>query len=248
MEPLWYDAANPTIYPAGSIVFAESPDLVGRAIRLGEWLRWRGGCRWNHCAVTIETGTNPHVVQASVDGVTRTQRLSDLEGGSIAVVPPPFGTLRSAVIGFGILEVGEPYGYLTLAGIVVDQLLPRWLRFQIGRSGTWICSALAAECWRSGGWLFQWPNVYATAPAQLALAVGLDPSLVYPNQKQKGKHMTFKKLLGIVTPYVGAFLASALTLLNTDLTRLESGIMAGGPAVVAAVFNFIRRELADVHV
>ena len=58
--------------------------------------------------------------------------------------------------------------------------------------------------------------------------------------------MTFKKLLALVAPYVAAFIASATSIATTDLTKLEDGILAGGPAVVAAVFNFLRREVGKV--
>jgi hypothetical protein len=58
--------------------------------------------------------------------------------------------------------------------------------------------------------------------------------------------MTLKRLLGLVAPYAGAFVASALTLANTDLTKIETAVMAGAPAVIAAGFNFVRRLLSDV--
>jgi hypothetical protein len=182
-EPTWYDASHPTVVQAGSLVFCQSPDFIGAAIRWGQRLRWKPAARWNHVAMTTEEGANPPVVQATVDGVTGDRTLSTLEGGPVLVVPPPMELDIERSISFAKLQVGDPYGYLTLLGIVVDQLSPHWLRFQIGRYGSWICSALGAECWRAGGWLTNWPDIYDVAPAQLALAVGVDPSLVYPTKK-----------------------------------------------------------------
>ena len=185
MNAIYYDRSGSQLVQAGSIVLCDSPDIVGKAIRAGEWLKWRGGCKWNHTVIAIETGYNPKVIQASIDGVTDTATLSALEGGAILIVPPPIALDVKAAIAFANQEVGADYGWLTLAGVVIDQLLPRCFRFQIGRYGSWICSALVAEAWRAGGWLNVWPDIYSVAPAQLALAVGIEESEVYRNPKHK---------------------------------------------------------------
>jgi len=173
-------SAAPVAVKAGSLVLCESPDIIGRAIRLGEWIRWRGGCRWNHAAIAIEDGDNPLVVQATGHGVSGTQRLHDLQGGFVAVIPPPLGVNSESIVRFATEQIGDHYGFLTIAGIVASQLSPSFLQFQTGRYNTWICSALAAESWRCGGWVYSWPDIYAVSPAQLALAVGVPANDIFP--------------------------------------------------------------------
>lgn len=179
--------SEPQTVQVGSLVFCHSPDLIGWAIRIGQRLRWRPASQWNHVAIAIETGTNPLVAQATTDGCTITAHLSDLEGGPIYVVPPPIDISAFNVAKFAKLQTSQSYGWLELFGIVIDQLLPRWLRFQIGRDGTWVCSALAGESWRFGGWFVAWPNIYQVAPAELALAVGVDETIVYPKRNRRIK-------------------------------------------------------------
>lgn len=191
---VWYNQDNPATVKRGSLILCHSPDIIGWAIRAGERIKWHKAATWNHVAIASETGTNPLVIQATINGVTGDKHLTDLEGGAIAIVPPLSSVSANKAIEFATAQLSDAYGYLTLVGVVVDQLLPRWLRFQIGRYGTWICSALAAETWRYGGWLNNWPDIYSVSPAEVAIAVGLDPSVVFNKSlRQQSAHCAIKK-------------------------------------------------------
>lgn len=154
----------------GDLVFCHSKGVIGKAIRLGEWLRFRRGSHYNHVAILDQpvSGTTDDwwVIQAEARGVSETGKLSDIApGGSYTVVPLPKGVDSLQVLDFASAQVGRPYGFVTIASIVVSLLLPKFINIML--PDTWICSAVAAESLRAGGWLHNWADVYQVTPAQL---------------------------------------------------------------------------------
>lgn len=153
----------------GDLVFCHSVDIVGRFIRLAERIRFRGGSMYNHVATLNEWHTEDGgfwtVIQAEAHGITDYRELDDVApGGSYTIVPTPAQNVAQQ-LAFLRAQVGEPYGFLTIASILVNLMLPKFIDVEL--PGTWICSAVAAEALRAGGWLHNWPDIYEVSPAQL---------------------------------------------------------------------------------
>ena len=151
----------------GDLVFCTSKGIVGRAIRLAERLRWRGGDAYNHVAILLEpVGFDWRIIQAEARGVTDTGLLSTVApGGSYVIVPLPTGVSHDRVLAFARAQVGRRYGFLTIVSVLATVLSPRFVNVML--PDTWICSAVAGESVRFGGWLHSWPDVYQVSPAQL---------------------------------------------------------------------------------
>ncbi len=162
----------------GDLVFCHNEKLVSRAIRWGEWLRFRKGAHWNHVATLYEPfGDDWIILQANDKGVGLSGSLSGLQmKGKVCVVPAPVGVDTELQLDFLHNQIGSRYGFLTAVSIVFTLLLPRFINVML--PNTWICSALAAEGLRAGGWLHNWPDLYQVTPAQLfeALTNDKDPT------------------------------------------------------------------------
>ena len=149
----------------GDIVFAHSNGIMGRAIRFGEFLRWRKGSHWNHACVisrVTQDGT-AYVIQADLHGVNE----ATLESvGDYVILEPPARVNRNKILAFTKAQLGSKYGILSILSIVTDILTPNWFP-SMRRKNTWICSAVTAESLRYGGWLHNFPDIYTVTPAQL---------------------------------------------------------------------------------
>lgn len=175
--------ANP-----GDIVFCHSAGIVGRAIRLAEFFRrdWyesklgitateRPGDFWNHVAVLSSVHGMPYdpahwtVIQAEGKGVVSATLDTVAPGGRYEIVRLPNGVDATKVIRFMGAQTGSHYGFITIASILVTLLSPRF--YNVMLPGTWICSAVAAEAMRYGGWLHNWGDVYQVSPAQTWMAL-----------------------------------------------------------------------------
>lgn len=66
---------------------------------------------------------------------------------------------------FANAQVGDKYGWVTDVSMGLNMLTPD--RFSLRKPGTWQCAALVAEALRFGGWLHDWPDIYALFPAQV---------------------------------------------------------------------------------
>lgn len=153
----------------GDLVFCDGQSLVGRAIKIAEWFRWRKGDWFSHVGIVeeqIDDTDDFFVLQAVSQGVNRT-RLSKM--ANTTIVPLPWNCDPLKVIAFAKKQVGEEYGVLTIISIVFSILTPRFFTFRA--RDTWICSALAAESLRYGGWLTDWPDIYQVSPAELWAAL-----------------------------------------------------------------------------
>ena len=154
----------------GSIGVSHTPGAMGRLIRLGEAIRFKRGSRWNHAfIVSDETDENgsPYLIQAQMSGVTDTMTLAELPG-EWEILPMPKGVNRARVLQFAKAQVGIQYGFLTILAIALDILTWNWFpSFRAARKQSWICSALAFESLRFGGYLRNVVDIYETTPAEL---------------------------------------------------------------------------------
>jgi len=149
----------------GDIVFAHSNGIMGRAIRFGETLRWKRGSEFNHVAIVSEIRKGvPYVIQAEPRGITNDKPITSV--GLFITRRPPRGVDPKKVVAFARAQVGLKYGWLSIVSVFFDILTPNWFP-SFRRDNTWICSALAAESLRFGGWLHSWADIYVVTPAQL---------------------------------------------------------------------------------
>jgi hypothetical protein len=155
---------------AGDLVRCHSKGVVGRGIRWAEWIRWRRGSEWNHFAWLDHDEAGWIVGQAEARGVTINSALADVApGGSYEIVPLPAGVDRAKALEFLRAQVGRRYGFVTIASILLTILGPSFLNVMV--PDTWICSAVAAEGLRAGGWIHPWGDIYQVTPAQLSDAL-----------------------------------------------------------------------------
>lgn len=157
----------------GSLVFCHSTGLIGRAIRLGERLRFRTGAFYNHVAIIADTDADPHVIQAEASGVTSNGTLSSVApGGSYLIYPLPDGVDPAKVLRFARSQVGLSYGWLSILSLAIQILVPKWIHLPSFRSErSWICSAMGGESIRFGGWLWNWGDIYKVVPSELYAAL-----------------------------------------------------------------------------
>ena len=149
----------------GDIVFAHSNGIMGRAIRFGEFLRWRKGSHWNHACVVsrVDKDGVAYVIQADIKGVNEA-RLDSV--GQYVIIELPARVNRNKVLAFTKAQVGSKYGILSILSIVTDIITPNWFP-SMRRKNSWICSAVTGEALRYGGWLHNWADIYTVTPAQL---------------------------------------------------------------------------------
>jgi hypothetical protein len=138
---------------------------MGRAIRFGEFLRWRKGSHWNHACVIsrVDKDGVAYVIQADIKGVNEA-RLDSV--GDYIILEPPARVNRNKVLAFTKAQIGSKYGILSILSIVTDIISPNWFP-AMRRKNTWICSAVTGEALRYGGWLHNWADIYTITPAQL---------------------------------------------------------------------------------
>ena len=159
-------------FQSGDLVFCHSKGFVGKSIRFIQHLHGDDDWEYNHVALLNEKQANGDwaVIQAEAHGVTSDKLLSSVApGGFYEVVALPQGVDRDKVLEFARAEVGCEYGFITIASIVFTLWTPNAIN--VIKGNTWICSALAGEALRAGGWIHKWPDVYQVRPAQLLSAL-----------------------------------------------------------------------------
>jgi hypothetical protein len=138
---------------------------MGKLIRLGEWLRFRKGCEWNHAFIEVDG----RVIQATLRGVTDTATLEDI-GGRYVLLNLPDLVDPTELLAFAKAQVGLEYGFFTILAIAIDITTWNWFpAFRGARKQSWICSALVGESLRYGGWLRNFVDIYTITPAELYL-------------------------------------------------------------------------------
>ena len=155
----------------GQIGFAHTSGIMGKMIRFGEALKGKVGSEWNHAFIVSDEVSDtgePLIIQATLRGVTGNAPLSSVApGGKYTILETP-GVDLAKTLEFAKSTVGLEYGYFTILAIAIDILSFQWVpAFRGARKDSWICSALAAEALRFGGWLQEWIDVYTITPQQL---------------------------------------------------------------------------------
>jgi hypothetical protein len=154
----------------GDIVWCRTAGVMGKLIRLGEWIKFRK-CAYNHeCIVSDidETGA-VWVIQATMRGIVRSPLATLTPGGSYITMAPPPECDRAKIVEFmkAQLELHIKYGILTILAISIDILSYQWVpAFQRASKATWICSAVSEEAQRYAGWLYPWLSIYTVIPEQ----------------------------------------------------------------------------------
>jgi hypothetical protein len=152
----------------GDIGFAYTTGTMGRLIRLGEHLRFKSGSQFNHMFIIGDQliDGEPNVIQATLKGVTDTAKLSEVApGGRYLVMAPPAHVDTQEVLRFAKAQVGMEYSLFTIFAIAIDIVTWNWWpSFRGARKPSWICSALAMEAMRFGGFLHSFIDVYSVTP------------------------------------------------------------------------------------
>lgn len=172
--------ATVTIFPKGTpIVGAQPGDLLlvahdsimAKLIRLGQRIRYRGDRRqfaWcNHACIVVD---KIRLVEQQARGGTIVM-LAEYAYKDVALVHPDFTqTEANEVALFAMWTVGIGYGWLTIAGIVLDLL--SGFKLSIGSGLRMICSVAASRALEHGG--IYTPDVAAgvVLPADLARLFG----------------------------------------------------------------------------
>lgn len=158
---------------AGDIVLCSDVGAVAAAIRFGQRFRVpKAYCWTNHVAVLTDRDADGwFVVEATGHGVERNALDCAGRHGFVVVNTGVDEAHRSQVVSFALSQVGQRYGWLTIASIVLDLLTPARLNLQ--RARTWICSALAARSVEHGGRLYDDVSPFQIMPAQLAQRYGV---------------------------------------------------------------------------
>ena len=156
----------------GEIVFARTTGVLGRLIRLGERLRLKRGSEWNHAGIVsdeVDEQGRPLLIQATIKGVTGDKPVATVApGGKYTVLSLPDGVDPLQVVAFAKSQIGQRYGLLTILAIASDIVTWNWVpAFEGSRKPSWICSALAGEALRCGGWIHTWVNSATVTPQQL---------------------------------------------------------------------------------
>ena len=148
---------------AGDIGFVHGTSLIDKSITLAQWLRFRRGHEYSHVfTLDQQVGDDWTIIEARQHGVVNTRKLSELPPHII--VPSPLAN-PDVQLQFLHQQVGKRYGFFTIASIITTLLMPKFINVML--PDTWICSALAAEGLRCGGYLHNWPDIYQVTPAQL---------------------------------------------------------------------------------
>ena len=161
----------------GDIVVCHGEGLVSWMIRSMERIRYRKGSapHWNHAALLVAPipYVKPYgdgeqdwmIIEAGAHGVQHAL-LSEL--GEYNILDSKLDRRgRRLAVEFAETALGSRYGFLTIASIVINLLLP--VVWQVTRPGTFICSGLVAHALEHGGHIFplKW-EADEVMPADLA--------------------------------------------------------------------------------
>lgn len=133
----------------GDIGCTQITGSVGRLIRLGQWLNGDGFANFEHSFVYVEEGL---IVEAEPGGA-RLAPLAEYDERMIVWLrcPEQHG---AAVADAARQLIGTPYSFLDFVALALHRLHIRvpGLRRYVAATGHQICSQLADEAARRGGW------------------------------------------------------------------------------------------------
>jgi hypothetical protein len=156
-----------TLARPGDIVLAHTKGLYGAAIRVAQWIRWKGFNTWNHAAIVV---SNDAGVIKCVEMAIRCEliTLDDIApAGKIILVIAPDGVDRERAVAYALRQVGTKYGVLTILSILFNLFTPNFISIDFRRLHTLICSALVARSLEHGGATVPY-DPFFISPAQLA--------------------------------------------------------------------------------
>jgi hypothetical protein len=152
----------------GDFLLVDRGKYVGRLIRWGQALRFRGAnriySRWNHAALVVSEQGD--LVEALVrTGATRSH-VDKYAGVTYVVVRTNCVPLdQSQILYFADRVVGEDYGFLNCLCVIVGYLT--WNKWSFGVNGSIMCSGLVALSQTRAGAYFS-RDASSIAPADLA--------------------------------------------------------------------------------
>jgi hypothetical protein len=152
----------------GDVGFSHNSGIMGKLIRIGEWLKLHRASHINHEFVVTEIVDGvPYIVQATIKGVIKSPLSEVSPGGYYFLFTPPAEVDIAKLVEFEEKQVGMKYGILTIIAIAIDILSWSWVpSFRGSRKSSWICSALANEGLRYAGWYWPWVNIYDMTPEE----------------------------------------------------------------------------------
>ena len=128
---------------AGQFAVTATPGFVG-------WLiRWATRSTVNHAVLCV--GDTGECVEAQPHGVrmVKADAYPHAIWSNEPLTPHQVGTIA----GWGLAHVGERYGWITIAAIVLElaHIKPRWLLRELREPGSLICSELVARAYQAAG-------------------------------------------------------------------------------------------------
>jgi len=159
---------NEHIQP-GDAIYARTHNIYGFMIRIAQALRWWKGHDWNHVAIVDHIDADGQIWVNQMAKRCEQVKIEEVApGGKLKWVPMPEGLDRERVLAWSRKRLGIKYGYLTIASIAFNLLLPERVSIDIHIENTLICSAYVARAWEHGG--FDCPvNPMNITPAELDL-------------------------------------------------------------------------------
>jgi len=154
----------------GDFILTHSSGLVGSMIRFAERLSYWGKnaqyAHWSHAAIFVDN--EGHIIEAVGGGVQKRHISVYAETEYVVVYLPPetSDADRDQAAKFAEHAVRQPYGWLTIVGIVFSLLTASKMSF--GIDGQQICSALVARCLERTGTIFTEGEPWHLMPADLA--------------------------------------------------------------------------------
>ena len=151
----------------GDIVLAHTKGLYGAAIRVAQWIRWKGFNTWNHAAIVV---SNDNGAVQCVQMALHCERvpLEDVApAGKIIIVSAPDNVNVERAVVYAERQIGTKDGILTIFSILFNLFTPGFISIDFRRTHTLICSALVARSLEHGGWDCPY-DPFFISPAQIA--------------------------------------------------------------------------------
>ena len=159
---------------AGDFILVKESAFLSRMIQLGQRLRVSSEFCWcNHAALLVGYDNTGWKIIESVKNGPQLSALSNYRTGSYKVISSNLDDEdRKEAVHFAYKSIGDHYGFLTIASIILNLLTPSSINIDFRRSRTLICSGLVARALEHGGVVLP-KDPYSTMPADLAEWAGV---------------------------------------------------------------------------